>query len=130
MAFVHGSGAAVSLNGTVITSYMGQAGMKRMKELAETPVFGATAMGRVASPILDSSFSLSGEYDGAAANIDAVLNTAFASSSSVVLIYTPASCGSIYTTPIHVSDYGVDAGVTGSVKWSAQCSQAAACVRS
>lgn len=129
MAFVHGSGAVVVLNGTAITSYMGQAGMKRMKELAETRVFGGTAVGRVASPILDSSFTLSGEYDGTATNIDAVLNTAFASSSSVVLIYTPAAGGSTYTTPIHVSDYSVDAGTTGTVKWTASCSQAAACVR-
>ena len=129
MAFVHGSGATVSLNGTAITAYMGQAGMKRMKELAETRVFGGTAVGRVASPILDSSFTLSGEYSGVAAEIDSVLNTAFISSSSVTLIYTPASGGSVYTTPIHVGEYGVDAGTTDTVKWSASCSQAAACVR-
>jgi hypothetical protein len=124
-AFTHGKNAGVKLdNGagalTDITAYTDKASMDRLRELAETTVFGNNDKTFLPG-LRESSFSLSGKFDPA---IDQILHDDYTDNANTKTIeYGPEGTGSgkvKYSVEVWVKSYKIDAGLGESVPWNAE----------
>lgn len=97
-----------------ITSYFNAATIDRAKDLPDVTTFDKTAR-TYAEGLKSGKLTLTGFYDDTAANIDAILNTAFASTDTVLTIGTGTHAegkvcylGNVqkasYSTPIRVEE--------------------------
>ena len=104
MAVVHGKKAVVQLdNGagtlTDITAYLSKSSLERMRETAETTVFGLSDKTYVAG-MKDATFSGEGNFDPA---LDAILDAALGTDVTKTLQYDPQGPG------------------TGNIRYSVEC---------
>lgn len=127
MPFVHGKGAAVSVDnasGTLvdISAFANSVDMPRPIDTAETSTFGQNAKTYIAGQN-DSTVSISGLYDAAtdamlSAVMDALANDTLA---SVTVQYRPAGTGvgkPQYVCEVIWTSYDVSAGVGDPVSFS------------
>ncbi|MCS6302377.1 MAG: hypothetical protein H8K07_01725 [Nitrospira sp.] len=116
MAASHGKNAVVQLdNGagslTAITSYLSKASLERMRETAETTVFGLNDKTYVAG-LKDSTFSGEGNFDGA---LDLILSDDIADNAATkTLQYDPQGSTSglpRYSIETWVTKYSIDTDI-------------------
>ncbi len=108
----HGKKAVVQLdNGagllTDITAYLSKSSLERMRETAETTVFGVENKTYVAG-IKDATFSGEGNFDAA---LDAILDAALGTDNTKTLQYDPqgAGTGNIrYGVEVLITKYSMD----------------------
>lgn len=84
MAFVHGKGASILLNGKILSPFLSSYDQTISVETAETTTFGSSEKNYVAG-LRDGTVSLSGYFDGAAGAIDATFSSALGDSTAAVL---------------------------------------------
>jgi len=127
MAVTHGKKAVIQLdNGagtlTDITSYLSKGSIERMRETAETTVFGLENKTYVAG-LKDATFSGEGNFDPA---LDAILDAALGTDTTKTLQYDPQGSGTgnvRYSVETLVTKYSVDTDIGGkaSCSFELQC---------
>jgi hypothetical protein len=122
MAVTHGKKAVIRLAGTDITSYLSKGSIERMRETAETTVFGLENKTYVAG-LKDATFSGEGNFDPA---LDTILDAALGTDATRTLQYDPqgAGTGNIrYSVETLVTKYSVDTDIGGkaSCSFELQC---------
>jgi hypothetical protein len=127
MAVTHGKRAVIQLdNGsgtlTDITSYLSKGSIERMRETAETTVFGVENKTYVAG-LKDATFSGEGNFDPA---LDAILDAALGTDNTKTLQYDPQGAGTgnvRYSVETLVTKYSVDTDIGGkaSCSFELQC---------
>lgn len=83
MAIPHGSKAKAYINGYDLTAYFTALNVDGVADVAEVTTLGKTAKEYVVG-LKDATFSLEGNWDGAAAAVDEVLQAALGASSAIV----------------------------------------------
>jgi predicted secreted protein len=111
--------AYVTVNGTDLSDHIGAVTIDTSADEIETTAFASgTAAGwrsRVAG-LKDGSVKLDWHQDFAASSVDAILNTAFGSVGTVVVIPSGTAASSVnprYTIPVVISSYSPVAGSVG-----------------
>lgn len=128
MAVSHGKNAVIQLdNGanslTAITSYLSKASLERMRETAETTVFGNNDKTYVAG-LKDATFSGEGNFDGA---LDLILSDDIGDNTNTkTLQYDPQGSTSglpRYSVECWITKYSIDTdiGDKGSCSFELQC---------
>ena len=94
MAFVHGSGATLTVNSGAITGFSNEATLSRSAEAALTTVFGVTSNTYVPG-MKDATFSGSGFYDKTTTTGSIyILEAIYTANAAVACVYRPAGGGS------------------------------------
>lgn len=89
MSFIHGSKAALSINGTLITGYTDTASLSRERDTSETTVFGLSDKTFIPG-LMGGTLSFSGNYDPTVSTGSAaVVEGAFTAGTTVTCIYYP-----------------------------------------
>lgn len=127
MAVTHGKKAVIQLdNGagtlTDITAYLSKGSIERMRETAETTVFGLENKTYVAG-LKDATFSGEGNFDPA---LDTILDAALGTDNTKTLQYDPQGPGTgnvRYSVETLVTKYSVDTDIGGkaSCSFELQC---------
>lgn len=90
MAFVHGSGATLTVNSGALTSFSNDASLSRTADTAETTVFGVTSKTYVPG-LKDATFSGSGFYDKTTTTGPIyILEAIYTANAAVTCQYRPA----------------------------------------
>lgn len=124
MAFVHGKGQTISVDGTAITAYTDQISFSRNVETAEVTAFGNDDRAYIAG-LEGATISLSGHYD---ATGDAVLHGAF-DGASVAWAYSPDGGTTTYSGNAFITNYSTGGSVGERVPWSASLTVTGAVAR-
>lgn len=93
MAFVHGSGATLTVNSGALTSFSNDASLSRTADTAETTTFGLTSKTYVPG-LKDATFSGSGFYDKTTTTGSIyILEAIYTANAAVTCQYRPAGAG-------------------------------------
>lgn len=127
MAVAHGKKAVVQLDNSAgvlqnITAYLAKSSLERMREMADTTVFGIENKTYVAG-IKDATFSGEGNFDPL---LDAILDGDLNTDNTTTLQYDPQGPGtgnSRYSVEALITKYSfdTDTGGKGSCSFELQC---------
>lgn len=113
MAFVHGSNATLSIDGTAISAYTDNVSLSRDVDLAETSTFSVDDKTYVAG-LEGATITASGSWD---ATGDAVLHGCF-DQAQVAWAYSPDAGTTTYSGNAFVTNYSVQAATSDKVAWN------------
>lgn len=123
MAFVHGKKSFVELDSLDISDFTDSAELSRTLETALVSAFGDCANEYIPG-MKDSTFTMSGSWDGADGAIDEKLDSVYNGDAAVTLKYGPNGDGAttgdvVYTLSVIITDAPITSGVGDKVAWSA-----------
>lgn len=113
MAFVHGKGQTLSVDGSAVTDYTDNVTLNNGVELADVSAFGDSDREFIAG-LKTHGFTASGHFDATA---DAIFDGLF-DGALVAFSYSPDAGTTTYAGSAFVTDYQVSAGVGDKVSWS------------
>lgn len=115
MAFVHGKGAWLVIDGTDVSSYTDQTSLNRVKDLFETTTFGNDDKTQI-DGLREYDLPIGGKWDPA---LDAVIDGAD-DGSSIAFQFAPGGSATMgYNGNAFISNYNIDSPVGGGVTWTA-----------
>ena len=114
MAFVHGSNAALTLDGQTLTGYVDNVSLNKDTDLAEVTAFGNNDKEFIAG-LLSGGLQISGHYD---ATQDGYLYGMF-DSAEVAIVFSADGGTTSYSGNGFLSTYQIGAPVGDKVSWSA-----------
>jgi hypothetical protein len=114
MAFVHGKGATLSIDGTAVTAYTDQTSLNKVKDLFETTVFGNDDKTYI-DGLREHDLSIGGKWDATADGVFAGADDG----ASVAFSFSPDGGTTTYSGNCFISNYNIDAPVGGGVTWTA-----------
>jgi predicted secreted protein len=108
--------AYVTVNGTDLSDHIGAVTIDTSADEIETTAFGTAGWRSRVSGLKDGSIQLDWHQDFAASSVDSILNTAFGSVGTVVVIpngTVASATNPRYTIPAVISSYSPVAGSVG-----------------
>lgn len=122
MAFVHGKGCAVSIDGDSLSAFSNSVTFTREADTHDVTTFGKNS--KVYAPGLkDGTASIEGIYDNTASTGPGAVLRPLLGAAAVTLVYEPEGTGSgkpIATVDVLVSSYEETAPVADMVTWTAE----------
>ncbi len=116
MAFVHGKGSTMSVDGSAISAYTDSTSLNKVKDLFETTVFGATGDNKTfIDGLREHDISIGGKWDAA---LDLIMANAD-DGASVAFSYSPDAGTTTYSGNCFIANYNIDSPVGGGVTWTA-----------
>ncbi len=119
MAFVHGKGTAVSIDGDDLSAYSNSVGWTRSPDIHDVTTFGKNSKVKNGG-LLDGSATLSGVYDNTASTGPAAVIEPLCGQ-TVVFVYRPEGAGTgrpVKTVDVVVGEYTETAPVADMVTWT------------
>lgn len=108
--------AYVTVNGTDLSDHVASVTLDTSADEIETTAFGTAGWRSRVAGLKDGSIKLDWHQDFAASSVDSILNSAFGSVGTVVVIPSgtaPSSVNPRYTIPCVISSYSPVAGSVG-----------------
>lgn len=121
MAFVHGRGTVVSIDGDALTAYSNSVAFARSADSHDVTTFGKSS--KVYSPGLkDGTATIEGIYDSTGSTGPGAVLRPLVGAAAVALVYQPEGTGSgkpTATVDVLVTAYEETAPVADMITWSA-----------
>lgn len=125
MAFVHGKGATLSIDGTAVTTYTDQSTLDRLADLAETTAFGDDDKAYIGG-LRGATINASGHWD---ATGDSALWGTF-DGAVVAWSFSPDGGTTTFSGNALPTNYQVSASAADKVSWSVSLTVDGAVTRS
>ena len=121
MAFIHGKGATITIDGDALTAYANNITFPRSADSHDVTTFGATAKAYQAG-LKDATVTVEGIYDDGATGPEAILRP-LVGAAAVALVYRPEGAGTgkpESTVNVIVTSYEETAPVADMITWSCE----------
>lgn len=122
MAFVHGKGTAVSIDGDDLSVYSTSVTFTRTADTHETTTFGKTSK-TYAAGLKDGTASVEGIYDSTANTGPGAVLRPLVGAAEVAFVYKPEGAGTgkpLATVDALVTSYEESAPVADMITWTAE----------
>ena len=121
MAFVHGKGTVITIDGKAMTGYANKVTFSREAEMHDTSTFGVNAKTYQAG-LTDGTASMEGIYDNTAVNGPRAVLEPLVGGAAVTMVYRPEGTASGRPTAsvsVLVKSYEQENAVDDMISWSA-----------